>query len=270
MHSTLRRVARPLGAFTLIELLVVIAIIAVLAAMLLPALTKAKESARSAKCKSNMRQITLGILMYADDHTDTLPWPGDVNRNLDADWVWGGQGSAAANDPRRWEEPSYGFHPEAGSVYTHVTGETRVTREEYYQGGTFEAYERATKSKEFNPVYLCPSSGRMGRAQKVNFSLNSRLDRDTTLSSGQRTGSRGVSVGTVVSPSTKLLLLNEDPATMRNAAFHPGGTASEGQFVVHNGRINVGFIDGHIEQLRHAKILEIQEDRNIAIWFDPF
>jgi prepilin-type N-terminal cleavage/methylation domain-containing protein/prepilin-type processing-associated H-X9-DG protein len=62
------------SAFTLIELLVVIAIIAILAAILFPVFARAREKARQSACLSNLKQIGLAILMYAEDYDETLPY----------------------------------------------------------------------------------------------------------------------------------------------------------------------------------------------------
>ena len=65
--------------FTLIELLVVIAIIAILAAILFPVFAQAREKARSASCLSNLKQMGLAWMMYAQDYDEKFPFadPGD-------------------------------------------------------------------------------------------------------------------------------------------------------------------------------------------------
>jgi prepilin-type N-terminal cleavage/methylation domain-containing protein len=72
-HPPLLRLRRSRSAFTLIELLVVVAIIALLVSILLPALGKARKQSRQTVCRSNLRQLAIGFLMYAGDWNGCLP-----------------------------------------------------------------------------------------------------------------------------------------------------------------------------------------------------
>jgi len=112
-----RRILKRAG-FTLIELLVVVAIIAILAAMLLPALSKAREKARQAVCMGNLKQLGIGMLMYTQDWDGYFPQyrgshgPGGCWDAQIADYV----GYKWKSIPHTQRRPAI-FHCPSGKIY---------------------------------------------------------------------------------------------------------------------------------------------------------
>ena len=143
--------------FTLIELLVVIAIIAILAAILFPVFAQARSKARKTSCLSNVKQLTLGLVLYADDYDGTRPnvsikdniAGGFSQERADANgWYWWGfdvfwlrkkaldpyvknesmfyctenQGGITYANAKKWESTDYGAYAQYGSYCWDLEG----------------------------------------------------------------------------------------------------------------------------------------------------
>ncbi len=256
-RSFAQKILRAVCAFTLIELLVVMGVIAIMAAILLPALAKAKEQARGTACRSNMKQLALAFLMYSEDNSDTFPWPGGAPGravkspdDFAADWCASGDFTINLNLQSEWFLPGFGLNAECGSIYPYVTSQPR----QEYDGNAKEVY----------PVYRCPSTGKLGEALRVNYSANGWMDPGRPFANGV-VAPNGLLTSAVTDPSRKVLLLNEDPKNMVTPAFPP--TTANRDVVLHLGRANLAFMDGHMESVS-AKTFSVMRSKDVSIYFN--
>lgn len=113
------------AAFTLVELLVVIAVIGVLAGLLLPVLGKAREAGRATACLGNLRQIGLGLQLYADENANRLPVMRDAMAT---------NAPPSTNAPPAWTNAL----PAPDVVLAPHLGEPRIWRCPSDHGGVFE------------------------------------------------------------------------------------------------------------------------------------
>ena len=235
-----RQVNEQWSGFTLIELLVVIALIAILAALLLPALSKARERAQGIACLNNTRQLALAWMLYADDHNGHLAYNlgGDARRltlapRTNLNWV---------NGILTWE------------LDNDNTNTATLTQ------ASLGSYANRNAS-----LYRCPSdhvlssiqrnAGWSGRVR--SYSMNAMVgDAGDLTASGSNLNNPGYvqffSLAAIPQPSEIFVFLDEHPDSINDGYFLNRANYNYNEWIdlpasYHNGSAALAFADGHSE-----------------------
>jgi prepilin-type processing-associated H-X9-DG protein/prepilin-type N-terminal cleavage/methylation domain-containing protein len=234
--SAIKRNDRGCQAFTLLELLVVVGIITMLAALLLSAFSHARETANGAQCLNNLRQLTIGWSLYAEDHNGLLPPNLDSidDRGVPLNWVAGT------------------MHRQADATNAFLLVNPRRSLMARYVE---------------NPrLFKCPSD----ESEHVrSVAMNCRLNPTRLMGEPSWVGGWGTNFHTfhsmhqILKPSNILVFLDERADSINDPYFAidmsntgtPGGAGSPRPYYIidypasyHNGAGMISFVDGHVER----------------------
>jgi len=250
------RATRLRSAFTLIEVLAVIAIVGLLASLLMPALARAKGTARGLQCLNNTRQITLAWLMYAGDYDGMLPKNGYVPKGGDTNRL-------------RWVQ----------GYYNHNFGEFDLIDHNALIGPAYSQLAPYLPGRGEMRVYRCPSDRKtvtfFGRKFDTlrSYSMNWFVGWDGPGGNWQPTAGYQVyqrqSDLVRPGPAQTFLLIDVHPESICWPFF---GVYQEKQSFMmfpasyHNNSASISFTDGHVETRRWRDPRTTEKNPDAVSW----
>ena len=233
--------------FTLVELLVVFGILLVLMAILLPALSKAREQSRSVKCASNERQIFLAVSVYATENKGWLPVPPM--------YTWGN-----APLPYYFKDPNLGFLMSGPGAY------------DFERGMFWPALGGSAKSRE--ELFACPTDLAGPRLVRNfpgltrNFTYNFNYSLRADILNKRDLG--GIRFTDIRHSERKIIVFEEErPADGVFWWTTPYPPENPQLSVRHSGMANQCFADGHVERFQSIKF-GTDSDNALLIYYCDF
>jgi prepilin-type N-terminal cleavage/methylation domain-containing protein/prepilin-type processing-associated H-X9-DG protein len=248
MFSGSGRRPRP-GAFTLVELLVVVGIISILVSILLPSLARAREQASRIKCQSNLRQIALAVIIYANENQGHFPRTYYKANSGLANSCRGGRGNQPASEPFSITDPAgpVGYDNDGASLYLLVWSHAlppdvfrcpsnRVAQT--LDAGDVDQYSNFPTPMRVYNSYSYAAQLPNTKAVTAGWHYDLTLSPEFPIASDINPGNGGkMFTGGTLTQDASAVAYNDPPAIMARA--NSNNHDCQGQ--------NVAYVDGHVE-----------------------